>query len=74
MTTEQKQKCLDIATWLKEIFSVEHQVFLHQIVALDETWIRDFEPELKSQSYMWRATGFPWAKKNFDKFNRRLSK
>ena len=28
------------------------------IVAIDEIWIRDFEPELKSQSNKWRATGF----------------
>ena len=62
-TAEQKQKCLDIATLLKERFDVEDQAFLHRIIANDEMWIRDFEPELKSQSNEWRSTGFPRPKK-----------
>ena len=49
LTAEQKQKRLDIATLLKEKFDVEDQEFLRIIVAIDDTWIRDFEPELKSQ-------------------------
>ena len=48
LTAEQKQKRLIIATLLKERFDVEEQAFLRWIVAIDETWIRDFE--LKSQS------------------------
>ena len=48
LTAEQKQKRMDIATMLKERFEVEDEAFLRRIVAIDETWIRDFEPELKS--------------------------
>jgi len=51
LTAEQKQKCLEIATLLKQRFNIEGQAFLYQIVAIDETWFRDFEPELKSQSH-----------------------
>ncbi|KAJ4448028.1 hypothetical protein ANN_10040 [Periplaneta americana] len=43
---------------LKKI-DVEDQAFLRRIVAIDETWIRDFESELKSQSNEWRGSAFP---------------
>jgi len=33
------------------------------VVAIDETWIRDFEPELQSQSSEWRGKGSPRLKK-----------
>jgi hypothetical protein len=46
--TEQKQKRLEIAALLKRI-NIEGQAFLYRIVAIDELWVRDFEPELKSQ-------------------------
>ncbi len=29
------------------------------LVATDKTWIRDFEPELKSQSMEWKEKGLP---------------
>ena len=57
LTAEQKQKRLDISTLLKEIFDTEDQTFFRRIVTIDETWIRYFEPELKSQSNEWKATG-----------------
>ena len=63
LTAEQMQKRLDIATLLKRRFDVEDQVFLRRIVAIHETWIRDSEPELKSQSNEWRTTGSPRPKK-----------
>jgi len=33
------------------------------VVAIDETWIRDFKPELKSRSSEWRDKGSPRPKK-----------
>jgi hypothetical protein len=39
-----------IPTLLKQRFKVEGQAFLYLTVAIDETWIRVFETELKSQS------------------------
>jgi hypothetical protein len=49
LTAEQTQKRLEIATLLKQIFNVESQALLYRIVAIDEAWFRDFEPDLKSQ-------------------------
>lgn len=63
LTGEQKQKRLDIATLLKQRFSTEGQTFLNRIVAIDETWVRDFEPELKSQSNEWKGPSSPRPKK-----------
>ena len=34
-----------------------------EIVAIDETWVRDFEPDLKSQSNGWRNPSSPRPKK-----------
>ena len=50
LTAEQKQKRLITVTLLKEKLNVEDQAFLHQIVAIDKLWIKDFEQELKSHS------------------------
>jgi hypothetical protein len=58
-TAEQKQKRLEIATLLKQRFNVEGQAFLYRFVAIDETWVRDFEPELKSHSNKWRSPPSP---------------
>jgi uncharacterized protein YeaC (DUF1315 family) len=59
LTSEQQQKCLEIATLLKQRFNAEDQAFLYRIVATDEPWVRDFEPELKSQSNEWRSPKSP---------------
>jgi predicted trehalose synthase len=63
LTAEQKQKRSEIATLLKQRFNVEGQAFLYQIVTIDETCVRDFEPELKSQSNEWRSPTSPRPKK-----------
>ena len=63
LTTEQKQKCLEKATLLKQIFNAEGLPFLFRIVAVDETLVRDFKPELKSQSNKWRSPTSPCPKK-----------
>ena len=34
-----------------------------EIDAIDEMWVRDFEPELKSQSNEWRSPSSPRPKK-----------
>jgi len=44
-------------------FREEGNEFLQKMVAIDETWIRDFEPELKSQSSEWRGKSSPRPKK-----------
>ena len=54
---------LNVATLLKRRFGIEGPAFLHRIVAIDEIWLRDFEPELKSESNEWRCSGPPRPKK-----------
>ena len=39
-----------VCSLLKQRFNVEGRAFLYRIVAIDETWVRGFEPDLKSQS------------------------
>jgi len=54
---------LEIAQQLLHGFREEGNEFLQKVVAIDETWTRDFELELKSQSSEWRGKGFPRPKK-----------
>ena len=56
LTNDLKKKIIS-ARWVR--FDVEYQALLRQNVANDETWIKDFEPELKSESNEWRAIGSP---------------
>ena len=63
LTTEHKKKHLDIATLLKERFYVGDQTILCRIVAIAETWIRDFEPELKFTVQLVESYRFPSARK-----------
>jgi histone-lysine N-methyltransferase SETMAR len=60
----EEQKCgrLEIAKLLHR-FREEGNEFLQKVVAIDESWIRNFEPELKSQSSEWRGQGSPRPKK-----------
>ena len=65
MTAEQKQKQkrLENATLREQRFNAEGQPFIFRIVAIDETWFRDFEPELKSQLKEWRSPTSPCPQK-----------
>ena len=61
----EEQNCghLEIAQQLLHRFHEEGNEFLQKVVAIDGTWIRDFEPELKSQSSEWRGKSSPRRKK-----------
>ena len=59
LTAEQKHKCLQTATLLKQRLNTEGQAFLYRIVSIDEMWVTDFELELKSQSNEWRSPTSP---------------
>ena len=52
-----------VCSLLKQRFNVEGRAFLYRIVAIDETWVRGFEPDLKSQSNEWRSPNSPRPKK-----------
>jgi hypothetical protein len=45
----------NIATNHLSRFSKEGRDFLSRIVAIDETWVRSYEPELKRQSAEWHT-------------------
>jgi len=55
LSEERKCRRLEIAQQLLHRFREEGNKFLQKVVAIDETWIQDFEPELKSQSSEWRG-------------------
>jgi len=57
LSEEQKCRRLEITQQLLHRFREERNEFLQKMVAIDETWIRDFEPELKSHSSEWRDKG-----------------
>jgi hypothetical protein len=63
LSDEQKTHRQRIAEKLLHRYQTEGEEFLKRIVALDETWIRDFEPELKSQPSQWKHTDSPCPKK-----------
>ncbi len=53
LSTGQKADRMRIAQDLFMRFRNEGELFLKCIITIDETWIRDFQPELKSQSNVW---------------------
>ena len=53
LTSDQAEHLLEVATHLLSQFDSEGQDFLSRIVAIDETWVRSYEPELKRQSAEW---------------------
>ena len=48
---------------LLDRYEREGDDFIVRIVAMDETWIRWYEPNLKRQSNEWKHSGIPRPKK-----------
>jgi len=61
----EKQKCrrFEISQQLFHRFREEGTEFLQNVVTIDETWIWDFDPELKTQSSDWIDKSSPRPKK-----------
>jgi histone-lysine N-methyltransferase SETMAR len=59
LTSEQAERRLNIATNHLSRFSKEGRNFLSRIVAIDETWVRSYDPELKRQSAEWHTPNSP---------------
>ena len=59
LTSDQAERRLEVATHLLSRFDSEGQDFLSRIVAIDETWMRSYEPELKRQSAEWHTPSSP---------------
>lgn len=63
LSPDQLQYRVSVARQLLARHRREGNNFLHRIVAIDETWLRSYEPELKRQSAEWRDPGSPRPKK-----------
>lgn len=59
LSDDQKTGRMDIAQNLLDRYKNEGDSFLNRIVAIDETWIRSYEPELKRQSSEWHTPASP---------------
>ena len=59
LTSDQAERRLEVATHLLSRFDSEGQDFLSRTVAIDETWVRSYEPELKRQSAEWHTPSSP---------------
>ena len=62
LSEEQKAARKRDAEEVLRIYEAEGEQFLNRIVATDETRIRDFEPQLKSQSSQWEHATSPRSK------------
>jgi len=52
-----------VAEELLRSYEADGEQILNRIFATDETWIRDFEPQMKSQSSQWKHATSPRQKK-----------
>lgn len=59
LSQEQITHRVDLAKNHLVRYENEGQQFLNRIVAIDETWLRSYEPELKSQSSEWHTPDSP---------------
>ena len=57
LTPEQKMERVRVASLL--LRRQRREPFLDRVIAIDETWIRSYEPELKRQSAEWRHPDSP---------------
>jgi len=63
LSKEQKAARKRVAEELPRRYEAEGEQFLNRTVAIDEIWIRDFEPQLKSHSSQWKHATSPRPKK-----------
>ncbi len=59
LNQQQIQARLDTTKALLKRYEQEDEHFLNRIVAIDETWVRCYEPELKRQSCKWHTPASP---------------
>ena len=71
LSDEQKAARKRVAEVLLWRYKAESEQILNRIVAIHETWIRDFEPQLKFQFSQWKHATSPRPKK---KLRRQQSK
>jgi len=71
LSEEQKAARKRVAEELLRRYMAEGEQFLKRILAINETWIRDFEPRLESHSSQWKQLLL--ARKNVAANNRKIS-
>ena len=59
LSSDQAECCFEVATYLISQFDLEGQDFLSRIVAIDKTWVRSYELELKRQKAEWHTPSSP---------------
>ena len=59
LSESEKHQHVNIARKLLKRYGEDGDEMLQRIVAIDETWIRSFEPELKRQSSEWHTKNSP---------------
>ena len=57
--TEQQKWCRYETCIHLERYQNDGENLLNNIITIDETWVRTYEPELKRQSAEWRHEGSP---------------
>ena len=57
--TEQQKRCRYETRIHLERYQNEGENLLNNIITIDKTWVRAYEPELKHQSAEWRHAGSP---------------
>ena len=62
LTPNQKEQRADSCKELIELESKD-TLFFDRIVAMDETWVHHFDPEMKSSSMQWQTPSSPTPKK-----------
>ena len=55
----EKHQSVNIAHKLLKRYGEDGDEMLQRIIAIDETWIRSFEPQLKRQSIEWHTKNSP---------------
>ncbi|PSN50216.1 hypothetical protein C0J52_07800 [Blattella germanica] len=63
LTEQQKWNRYETCRVNLERYEREGDIMLNRIIAIDETWARAYEPELKRQSAEWRHQGSPRKRK-----------
>lgn len=59
LTTEQREKRVDVCQQLLQRYEEEGETFLESILTCDETWVHYSTPESKRASMQWKRKGSP---------------
>jgi histone-lysine N-methyltransferase SETMAR len=62
LTDNRKQHRLEVSLNRKEHVSNDPDL-LSKVITGDESWIDDYDPEIKQQSSQWKCPSSPWLKK-----------